>query len=233
MRAEPDPHTSKRGFFVKRVVGFKLSIGLASALAALLLFAWLAGEVLEGNTEGFDSQARLIIHQHASPTLTLFMGLVTRLGSASFLLPLGAGTVLAFWLAGRRRSAALFTVTLAGAALLNMALKLSFHRTRPLPVFNTPLPSSYSFPSGHALLSFCFYGALASLFATRLQTRSGRIIVWLVAALLVACVGISRVYLGVHYPSDVVAGYVAAFVWVSAVTSADQKLQRRRVAGPS
>jgi undecaprenyl-diphosphatase len=233
MRARTNSHQANRSWLISRVIGLKLTVGLASALGALLFFAWLAGEVLEGDMDLLDTRARLAIHQRASPAFTIVMRAVTKLGSASFLLILGACTVLAFWLAGWRRRAALFTVTIAGAALLNLVLKLAFHRARPLPFFHTPLPGSYSFPSGHALLSFCFYGGLVSLFATRFQNRSGRLAIWVAAALLVALVGISRVYLGVHHLSDVLAGYAAAFVWVSVVASADLRLQRRLVAGPS
>ena len=83
------------------------------------------------------------------------------------------------------------------------------------------------FPSGHALLSFCLYGVLAAVLAARLKGRRARALVWAAAALLVLLVGLSRLYLGVHYPSDVLAGYAAAFVWVVAVAAADRLLPGR------
>lgn len=109
-----------------------------------------------------------------------------------------------------------------------MAFKLSFQRPRPVPFFDTPLPSSYSFPSGHALFSFCFYGMLAAIITARLHSRSARTVIWLLAGVLVALIGLSRIYLGVHYPSDVLAGYAAALVWVVAVAFGDHMLSRRR-----
>lgn len=208
-------------------LGLLLSLGLLAAAAALYLFAELAGEVREGDTRRLDESALGLLNRLASPPLTSFMRAVTYLGSNEFLLVAGACALLAFLLAGWRRAAAALAVTMAGAALLNFVLKLAFRRERPSPFFDTPLPESYSFPSGHALLSFCFYGVIAAAVATRLRGRRPRAFVWAAAALLVSLVGLSRLYLGVHYPSDVLAGYAAAFVWVMAVASADRLLQAR------
>jgi undecaprenyl-diphosphatase len=89
-------------------------------------------------------------------------------------------------------------------------------------------PSSYSFPSGHALGSLCFYGILASVLSDRMRPGKQKFFVWLAAAFLVAMIGLSRIYLGVHYPSDVIAGYLAGAVWVTAVTVVDELLLDRR-----
>lgn len=218
------------GYLLTRVLpslGLLLSLGLVAAAGALYFFAELAEEVYEGDTRRFDESALRFVNRLASPPLTSFMRGVTRLGSNEVLAGLGACAVLAFLLARWRRAAVALTVTMAGAALLNVLLKLTFRRARPSPFFDTPLPESYSFPSGHALLSFCFYGVLAAVVAIRLKGRGARALVWAAAALLVALVGLSRLYLGVHYPSDVLAGYAAAFVWVVAVASADRLMQAR------
>lgn len=211
---------------LSRRFGWALLLGLALAVAALLLFAGLADEVLEGDTRRFDEAVRLAVHQSASPPLTSLMWVATSLGSVAFLVLVGLCAVLGFLKAGWRRAALFFAVTMAGAALLNMVLKLSFQRTRPAPFFDTPLPSSYSFPSGHALMSFCFYGALAAIITIRTRSRTGRVAIWTLAALLVALIGLSRVYLGVHYPSDVLAGYAAATVWVAVVALGDRLVGR-------
>ncbi len=152
---------------------------------------------------------------------------MTYLGSVAFLTGAGACAVLVFVLARRGRAAVTLLVTMAGAALLNFTLKLVFGRERPEPFFDTPLPESYSFPSGHALLSFCFYGVIAAMIIARIEGTWGRAAVWAGAALLVTLIGLSRVYLGVHYPSDVAAGYAAAFVWVVIVASADRVMEAR------
>ncbi len=211
---------------LKRLPDHGLLIGLAAAVGALLFFAWLADEVLEGDTRYFDEQVRFLIHQAASPTITTLMEAITMLGASGVLLPLGSCVVLGFLWASWRRGAVLFLVTMAGATVLNVVLKLSFHRTRPTSFFDIPLPTSYSFPSGHAMLTFCFYGVLAALLTARISARAARLAIWSVATAVIVLVGISRVYLGVHYPSDVVAGYAGAFVWVLAVAIGDRILQR-------
>lgn len=215
---------------LSRHLGATLLIGLAIAVGALLLFAWLADEVLAGETIRFDAAIRGIIHQYASPVLTSLMRAVTMFGSPRILIPLCLGVAAGFLIAGWRRAVVLLSITFLGAILLDVVLKLSFHRTRPVPFFDTPLPSSYSFPSGHALWSFCFYGALAAIITGRVRSRFARTIIWALAGLMILLIGISRIYLGVHYPSDVLAGYAAALVWVIAVAIGDRLLRRRSMA---
>src|SRR6185369_17932911 len=86
---------------------------------------------------------------------------------------------------------------------------------------------TYSFPSGHSLFSFCFYGVLAGLLTRRLKSRVARVLIWICAALLVSAIGLSRIYLGVHYPSDVIAGYLAASLWVSTLVALDHMRTRK------
>ena len=98
---------------------------------------------------------------------------------------------------------------MATAVVCNVGLKRLIHSRRPEPFFGTN-PSSYSFPSGHALYSLSFYGVLASVLAAHAPPGAARIGIHVAAALLIAGIGLSRVYLGVHYTSDVIAGYLAA-----------------------
>lgn len=202
--------------------------GLAFAVGCLIFFGWLTNEMLEGDTRDFDDAARSFVHQYAFPALTSVMRIASFLGSTVFLTILGIGIFIAFWLLKRKRAAALFAITMLGSSILLITLKTVFHRARPEPYFETLLPASYSFPSGHALFSFCFYGALAAIITARVKRRSLQIIIWLCAIFLIALIGLSRVYLGVHYPSDVLAGYAAALVWVVAVAAADRILRYRK-----
>lgn len=195
---------------------------LGVALAALLFFAWLAGAVLEGTLEPLDLAFRGAVHDHAFPALTFAMRALTWAGSAAVLAPLTLLLAVRWVGQGRRRAALLFVVAVLGAELLEQALKLAFHRPRPEPFFNLAAPFGYSFPSGHALVSCCFYGLLAA------NARRRQPLAWLAAALLVALIGFSRVYLGVHYPSDVIAGYAAAVVWLLAVRASTAPRRIRR-----
>jgi membrane-associated phospholipid phosphatase len=210
------------------MLGVSLLLGLASAIAALLFLGWLTDEVLEGETRRFDDTTRTAVHQLASPGLTVAMRGISFLGSTYFLLALTIVVVVWFLQRHWQREAMLFAITMAGGGLLDVTLKHAFQRARPVPFFNLVAPSSYSFPSGHALGSFCFYGALAAILATRLRDRRIRIVIWYSSALIILLIGFSRIYLGVHYTTDVLAGFAAALIWIVVVAFVEQRLALRR-----
>jgi undecaprenyl-diphosphatase len=203
-----------------------LFLGLLAAAAALLFFAWLAEEILNGGTRRFDDAIRLLLHQHASPALTSAMRAASFIGSPVFLIPLGILVVALFLRQGRPVTARLFVITVIGGEVLDQILKLAFHRTRPVAFFGLPEPLGYSFPSGHALASCAFYGVLAAFAAARTESRARRWIYRIAAAMVIAIIGVSRIYLGVHYPSDVLGGYAAALVWVFTVASVRRWMRR-------
>jgi membrane-associated phospholipid phosphatase len=205
----------------------ELGFGFAVAVAALLLFAWLASSVAQGVTIGFDAGVRESVHQFASPGMTRLAWALSAVGSPDSLAILSAGALLGLLALGWKRAALQFLLTLAGGLALDGTLKIAFQRTRPDAFFNTPLPASFSFPSGHALISACFFGSLAALAGARTRSRAARGALWTVAAVLALAIGLSRIYLGVHYPSDVLAGYAVAAVWISAVAHADRLILRR------
>jgi len=211
---------------LQALVGSILFLGLASAVSALFFFAWLADEVLEGDAKAFDETVRVFVHGFASESLTGLMRFVTMLGSTLFLSFLCVSVFVIFISKNWKRAAVLLMTTMAGAVILNFALKVSFGRVRPIPFFDTPLPDSYSFPSGHALFAACFYGVLAWLVAARVQNKSLRIAIWSLAVSLALLIGLSRIYLGVHYPSDVIAGFAAAIVWILTVILTDFTLNK-------
>jgi membrane-associated phospholipid phosphatase len=202
--------------YLRRAVLRVVPLSLAVALAAMIFFAWLGEEVLEQNTREFDSRVREYVHQFATPQRTVWMRRASWMGSQLVLLG-SVCIVIGLLLARRARLAALFGIAMAGGQILDVALKASFHRLRPQPFFDIPPPHSYAFPSGHALMSFCFYSMMAWMVARWLEPRWQRVLLWCLAAVMIAMVGLSRIYLGVHYPSDVLAGYAAAAVWMSAV----------------
>jgi undecaprenyl-diphosphatase len=208
-------------------LGAFLFASLAAAVGALILFGWLAEEVMEGDTKQFDATIRNAIHNHATPFLTSIMQVFSFLGSVGWVTFFGVLVVCVCLYFKRRRMAAFLAIAVVGAGTLDYVLKLTFHRPRPLAFFGTS-PSSFSFPSGHALGSFCFYGILAAVLSDRAVEHKSKLLIWLAAALLVGMIGLSRIYLGVHYPSDVIAGYLAGAVWVTAVTVVDKILLDRR-----
>ena len=190
----------------KTLAGAILSGDMALAVITVLFFSWMAEEVFEGESKNIDAAIREFVHGFASGWLTTTMQFFAFLGSTLFLTSASILMVVIFLFRKQRRSAILLACVMAGAVVLNYVLKITFSRTRPVPYFDTPLPESFSFPSGHALYAVCFYGTIAWLVPSRLRRKSFRIAIWAAAVLTAFLVGMSRIYLGVHYPTDVVAG---------------------------
>ncbi len=193
-----------------------IPLSLVVALVSLFFFGWIAEEVLEQNTKQFDNTVRGCVHRFATPGRTEFMRRATWLGSG-VVFGGAVALLIALLMWHEKRLAGLLTMAMVGAVILDEALKLSFKRPRPQPFFDIPPPHSYAFPSGHALVSFCFYSMVGWMITRRLRERWQRIVVWCAVAAVIALVGLSRIYLGVHYPSDVLAGYAGAAVWMVAV----------------
>jgi undecaprenyl-diphosphatase len=189
---------------------------LACVVAALLAFAGVATAVMLGLTEGIDTGVRDSVHRWASPPLTqLFEGL-SFIGSAAFIYTLTVPTIGGLWLLGRSRPALRLAVVMAAAAVLNSAVKFTAMRARPEPFFGAA-PDSYSFASGHALFSACFYGVVAGLIAQHLPREWQRAGVLSAALAVIGGIGLSRIYLGVHHLTDVVAGFALAALIVCSV----------------
>ena len=193
-------------------------VALIVALVAALCLVWLGARVGRGETRPFDANVRQWIHSISSPGMTQLLSATTSLGSQAVVIGLSACFGILMFLERRRDRALLVVATMSGAEVLLSILKKHFHRPRPEPFFDTRLPPSYSFPSGHALLSFCCYSLLAALGSAYVRGR----IRWLIricAAALILAIGVSRIYLGVHYPTDVIAGYLAAIAWTAVVAA--------------
>jgi membrane-associated phospholipid phosphatase len=233
MKAPPSREALPASAESRRLLSLELLIGLLGAAAALVLFTWLGREVLEGEVLAFDLRFRELIHSLASPRLTTIMRAASLYGGPAVLVPAGIVAAVAFWIKGWRRGALLTVVLLSGAGLLNGLLKFSFARVRPASYFNYPLPGSPSFPSGHALYAASLFGGLAVLLTARMENRLLQFLVWLIAVAFILLVGISRVYLGVHYPSDVLAGYAIGIIWVTVVALGDRLITHRRGRRPA
>ena len=219
--------TSKRNRLLE-FISVSLSLGLLAAIATLVFLGWLADEVLDGETRQFDDATRAAVHTLASPSLTLLMRGISFLGSSQFLT---VATILAIvWFAWRKwgREAKLFALTMIGASALNITLKLAFKRPRPVPFFDLTAPESYSFPSGHSLASCCFFAGLAAILSGRIRRRRPRTIMWTIAIVMFLLIGLSRIYLGVHYTTDVIAGFAAASIWILVVRYVEMLLARRK-----
>ena len=196
---------------------------LVLAAIAAALFCALALGVETNRVAGFDEAVRMEVHSLASPFLTRVAETVTWLGTLGVLALFGVVAVAVLLHAGRLDGAAMLTVTIVGSVALENGLKFSFQRVRPPPFFGSE-PLTYSFPSGHALFSLCFYCGLAAAATHSVQSCAVKTAIWVAAVLLVLAIGGTRVYLGVHYPSDVLGGYLVAIAWIAIVLSADWRL---------
>lgn len=201
------------------VLAIELVAGLLLSIGVVVAFAELSEEVVEGDTHWFDEAVLLWINTSLPGWLEEPMRVVTALGYYWVILPLLAIAAGAFYLRGRKISAVLLVVSTVGGIVLTTVLKAVFQRTRPELFDYGYAASFYSFPSGHATVAVGFYGTLALLLAWRL-TGLPRWAVAASGATLVLLIGLSRLYLGVHYPTDVLAGFLAAPLWVGVVGGA-------------
>jgi membrane-associated phospholipid phosphatase len=202
---------------------------LGTLAASTLLFSKLAEDVAAGEPiVSFDRTVAAGLHTHSTDLATALMSAVTQLGGTQALLAVTLAAALALIAKGRLAHAALMGAALAGGEVLNLALKAAFER--PRPSFQEPLATAagYSFPSGHAMVSLTVYGALAFVIATSVKSRRARGAILASALALVLAIGFSRIYLGVHYVSDVLAAYAAGAAWLSVCSLTLLSLERRR-----
>jgi undecaprenyl-diphosphatase len=197
----------------------------ALVAAGAAFFTWFGSEVGEGETRRVDERILLALRDRADrsspwgpPWFEDVMRDVTAWGSPTTLSLLTLATIGYLLIRGRRRTAALIAGTVAGGLALSTALKQAFGRPRPRLVPHGTFVSSSSFPSGHAAMAAVTFLTLAALLAAAepAPRRAARTYLMAVAATITLAVGVSRVYLGVHYPSDVVAGWVFGATWSAA-----------------
>lgn len=188
--------------------------------ALLLAFAWIVGEVLEGDTAGFDHRVFLLLRDPTDATRTigpdwLFEAMrdLTSLGSVVVLTLVVLSVVGYLLIAKKRRAAAFVLVAVLSGQLLSTALKLAMNRARPELLAHSPQVFTASFPSGHAMLSAVTYITLGALLAQFENGRAPKVYVLGVALTLTFLVGFSRVYLGVHWATDVLAGWCLGAAW--------------------
>lgn len=196
------------------LAGVELVGGLLVLTVAAWVFGAIAEDVAEGDTN-LDTRLAAWLHDHASPGWTTFFEGVTLLGNGPTLGVVTLVSAIILARAGRSGELQLLLLGAVGAQILTLGLKLGFERERPF--FADPLATetTYSFPSGHSSGSLAVYGTLGFILARHLADRRARIASLAAAALLVGLIGFSRLYLGVHFLTDVVAGFSVGLAWVA------------------
>ena len=196
-------------------IAFAFAFSLTVALGFLLELSWAS----DGST-AFDSQVTRWLVDHRTPAWTDAMRIVTWLGSSAVVVPLSILVVVVL-LIGRRRWLAVFVaLAVGGASLLSVLAKDVIGRGRPPVDIRLQQSHSSAFPSGHSTQAAATYFALALVVTILTRSRPLRATAWTVAALIVFLVGLSRIYLGMHWATDVLGGWLLGSLWVAGLTVA-------------
>lgn len=188
---------------------FEVLLSWVALVGGVLVFAWLAAWVQSRTEIPFDQPILQWTAQVRTEGLTTVMSAITFLGNGSVLTVVALVGSTFLWLKKHRHSAAFLAITAGGIGALNFALKALFARARPGLAID--IASGFSFPSGHAMGSASVYGALVMIVITRFPKLRWPLVA--VCTALVVAIGVSRVYLHVHYPSDVLAGWGLGVSW--------------------
>jgi len=213
-------------------IGAVVAVGVAAL--GVLLFALLADEALEGDTHAFDEAILLALREPGETSnpigpwwLEYSFADITALGGYTVLTLLVAGVAMYLVSVGKRATAVLVLGAVVSGTLASILLKLGFDRPRPDLVAQLAHAQSSSFPSGHAMLSAVTYLTLGVLLARAHARKRTKIFVMSFAIGLTLLIGMSRVYLGVHWPTDVLAGWALGAAWAALWWLAAWWLQRR------
>jgi undecaprenyl-diphosphatase len=191
----------------------KITFVLILSILLFLCFAAVASFIKGQWIEKFDHAVISVIQGFESPRLTVLMKGFTFIGSSMTVVIIGLITILfLYFVLHHRFELIFFIVMLASTGILNFLLKQYFVRQRP-DLHRLIEETGYSFPSGHSMEAFALYASLAFLLWRHISTRTGRSITIVLCIVMIVFIGISRIYLGVHYPSDVIGGYLASGVW--------------------
>jgi membrane-associated phospholipid phosphatase len=197
-------------------VGLYLTVGLLVLGAAIVLFAVIARDVATGNALTLiDARINVWLHTHNTTQLTTLFLLVSRLHSNLGISLVTLAISLYLWSKHQRYWVLTLVLAVFGGMLLNVLLKNLF--TRPRPHLENPILilHTFSFPSGHTLLAVVFYGTLGAFAVSRLRDWKLRVLAVLLAISMIAFIGFSRMYLGVHYLSDVLGAFVEGLAWLA------------------
>ncbi|PIC58237.1 phosphatase PAP2 family protein [Sporosarcina sp. P12(2017)] len=209
----------------------KLSLRLLAVWIICILFtgffAYIARSIHLQTISSFDEPIIDFVQSAESPGLTSIMKLFTTIGSTTSVVLLAILTLGVLLWKKHRAQAVLFAIVLAGTGILNQVLKFIFKRERP--DFNRLIDiGGYSFPSGHTMMAFSLYTILTYILWRNVKNTGSQVVIIILAAMMIVMIAVSRIYLGVHFPSDIVGGVLASSVWLFASIAFYQRFQRQR-----
>lgn len=209
-------------------LGLHLTVGIIVLFMMGAIFSNLAQEVVPGDELArFDQTLAISLHQNTLPTAVSVFVVITTLGDLLLLAVIGVVVGLILIIQRRWLLLASWIVTLAGGGLLNSGLKAAFQRVRPELANPFITATGWSFPSGHAMGSLIAYGMLTYLLVLVVRRPWKKVVITGMVA-LVLLIGFSRMYLGVHFFSDIVAGYTAGAAWLAICISGTEVARRRK-----
>jgi membrane-associated phospholipid phosphatase len=210
----------------RRTFFLVLAAGLVTAGALLFLFAKIHEDISHPRLEAIDQGILAGIHADDTPRLTALAKTLSFIGSPLTLIPVILLSAWILWQRHVKRDGLLLLLSMGGGGLLDTVLKLHYRRVRPDVPWAFVHERSFSFPSGHSVMAVVLYGMLTYLLMQYERKTWERVGLIAGSVILIAGIGLSRIYLGVHYPSDVLAGYVVGTVWVMGVMAADWTIRR-------
>ena len=218
-----------------RARDLRLMATLVAIGVLALVFLRIGDEMSEGETDRFDRAVLLAFRDSpsdpiGSPAVEAAVVQISALGSSAVTTLVVVIATLFFALAGRWRYAILMVVCTAGSAVCMTLLKSLYERPRPTMVTELDVPGGLSFPSGHSMMSAALYLTLGVLIARALPTRRLRVFAVASSAFVTILIGLSRIYLGMHYPTDVIAGWTGGAAWALICGVVINRLGRRGVA---
>lgn len=218
---KPAHHHSSPALF-----NLHLMLGILISTISLYVFLILGVEVFESELMYLDTSIMQFFYHMRTPPLTSLMFGFTFLASTPFLMVTSVSILLFFISKQKRLEALLFASLFYMGVILNLMLKALFNRPRPTlaPLIHENFAS---FPSGHAMNSFIFYFSLVYLFYHFTKNKLYTTYYFLFATVIVLGVGISRIYLGVHFPTDVLGGYIAGLCWISSLLVFESVFSKR------
>jgi len=215
-------------------VNFKIQLTRAFFISLITAvgFGLIALLISSKKIVNFDQNIILFIENFDFPIVTKIMKFFTFIGSGTAITALLAFIMILFYFVLKHRSELILLLgVLVGSALLNYLLKIIFHRARP-DINRLIAVSGYSFPSGHSMAAFTMYGILTFLLWKHIPSQRGRICLIIFSVFMIAMIGLSRIYLGVHYPSDVLGGFFVSTTWLIFSISTYQRYQKRKLVVP-
>jgi undecaprenyl-diphosphatase len=211
-----------------RVLSFRLLLAFILCVGFGVLFGYIATSIGNESIGRFDTSIIGFVQGMEMPWLTAIMKVFTWIGSTYIVVPV---TLIAFCLLffkfHYRQQAFLLVLVIAGTILLNHLLKIYFKRERP-EIHRIMDANGFSFPSGHTMMAFSLYVIIAYIAWRNAKTVFGRVLLIVFASFMIFIIGTSRIYLGVHYPSDIVGGMAASALWLTIAISVYAWYQKLR-----